>query len=134
MEPSEVLELLFRRADTLQGYWNLLIAGTAAMLGLMASGKPFTQQRQMKVLLTIAFTAFAISNLVAILAVNDQRRHLGLLIPGKHPLKALAESAMPQADLLLIAFHITIDVLVILTIWFVHWSVRAHSRTPPSTD
>jgi hypothetical protein len=115
----ELLKLIFERAEALNGYWNLYIAVSLGVLGLMASGKPFTHLRQTKILLTAAFFAFALSNLGVILDTNEQRRALGTLIAPEF--RAAAEHAGPPADWKVIAFHGALDLIVILCIWLVRW-------------
>ncbi len=127
MNTEDILHLIFERHDTLQGYWNLFIAGTAAILGLVASGKPFAQQKQMKAFLSAAFVIFALSNLAAILNLNSQRRELAKLIEEPKVMQ-LIESTLPPPDSWLIAFHLTIDVIVVFTIWFVQWHGLASSK------
>ena len=42
----DALKLLFDRAEALNGYWNLYIAVSLGVVGLMASGKSFTRLRR----------------------------------------------------------------------------------------
>jgi hypothetical protein len=123
----EGLKILFERAEALNGYWNLYIAVSLGVLGLMASGKPFTQLRQTKVLLTIAFAAFAMSNLDVIIDTNEQRRALGALIEPKF--QTAAGFAAPPDNWKVMTFHVVLDVLVVLCIWLVRW----HSPQDRST-
>jgi AcrR family transcriptional regulator len=115
----EVLKIVFERAEALNGYWNLYIAVSLGVLGLMASGKPFTQFRQTKILLTIGFVAFALSNLDVILDTNEQRRALAALIEEKF--RAAAKFAAPPDDWKVIAFHVVLDTVVALCIWMLPW-------------
>src|SRR5687767_11302965 len=115
----DALKLLFDRAEALNGYWNLYIAVSLGVVGLMASGKSFTRPRRTKILLTIAFVVFALSNLDVIIATNEQRRALGALVGPE--LRAAAVHAAPHDNWKVIAFHATLDVVVVLCIWLVKW-------------
>jgi hypothetical protein len=115
----ETLKLLFERSEALNGYWNLYIAVSLGALGLMASGKSFTRLRQTKILLTIAFVVFAFSNLEVLIDTNEQRRALGALIAPDY--LAAAKHAAPPDNWKLMAFHITLDLVVVLCIWLVNW-------------
>jgi len=115
----DILKALFERTDALNGYWNLYIGVSLGLLGLMASAKPFTQRRPIKVLLTLAFLLFAYSNLDAIYHTNGQRRELIRLIEGTY--QAVANHAAPPSNPLLIAFHLVLDLLVVLCLWRVRW-------------
>ena len=74
-----LLDFVFGRADALNGYWNLYIAVSLGLLGIMASAKAFTEIRTIKILLTVAFVGFALSNLDVIDSTNEQRRQLASL-------------------------------------------------------
>ncbi len=115
----DTLKLLFDRADALNGYWNLYIAVALGVLGLMASGKSFAHLRQTKALLTIAFVVFALSNLEVLIATNEQRRAIAALIDPAY--RAAAQHAGPPENWKLIAFHLTLDLVVVLCIWLVKW-------------
>lgn len=117
---QKVLELVFSRADALNGYWNLYIAVTLGLLGIMASGKAFTEARAIKLLLSFAFLVFAYSNLGAIDATNEQRRQLLLLLSGSSFHEAAAHAGPPRQALLW-AFHMVLDVATILALWLVPW-------------
>jgi len=117
---QKVLELVFARADALNGYWNLYIAVTLGLIGLMASAKPFTEKMTIKILLSIAFAAFAYSNVDVLDATNEQRRQLLLLLKDSVYLPAALPAGPPERYLLWL-FHIAMDVLTLLAIWLVPW-------------
>jgi hypothetical protein len=109
---------MFGRADALNGYWNLYIGVTLGLLGVMASGKPFTELRTIKALLTVAFVAFALSNLDAIDSTNEQRRQLLLLLKDS-PYYTAGKTAGPPESWQLRTFHLVLDLLIVLCVWLV---------------
>ncbi len=115
----EMLQIIFERSDSLNGYWNLYIAVSLGILGLMASAKPFTQLRTTKFLLTVAFIAFAISNGHAMYDINDQRRELIELV--ETPFTAVVAHGRPPGRVQFVAFHAVLDLLVVLCIWLIPW-------------
>jgi hypothetical protein len=126
---QKLLELVFARADALNGFWNLYIAVALGVLGLMASGKPFTEARPIKLLLTVAFAAFAYSNYDVIRATNFQRTELLSLLNGSL-YYAAASHAAPPATWKLNVFHGALDLLVLLVVWLVPWhrpSAKEHA-------
>lgn len=121
---QKLLELVFSRADALNGFWNLYIAVSLGLLGLMASAKPFTEVKAVKVLLSVAFVAFAYANYDVIAATNVQRSELLKLLAGSIYLPA-AQHARPPTSGELAAFHGILDALVLALVWLVPWhSVR----------
>ena len=123
MEPQDqqkLLELLFSRADALNGFWNLYIAVSLGALGVMVSGKPFTEVKAIKALLTTSFLAFAYSNYDVIASTNLQRVELLKLLEGS-AFKAAASAAAPPSPVMLRLFHGTLDAIVVLAIWLVPW-------------
>lgn len=134
----KILELVFARADALNGYWNLYIAVSLGLLGVMASGKPFTEVRPIKVLLTLAFIGFACSNIDVLDSTNEQRRQLLLLLKNSSYSPA-ATAAGPPERWQLWMFHLTLDALIVLLVWFVPWhkagasSSEASPSVPPDT-
>ena len=126
-EQLKLLALIFARADALNIYWNLYLALALGLLGLMASGKPFTGRVSVKLLLSVGFIGVALSNLGVIDAINEQRRQL-LLLLGDSPALAAARAAMPPERWRVAAFHLGLDVLVVMCVWFVPWH-RASSAS-----
>ncbi|WP_417069781.1 hypothetical protein [Niveibacterium terrae] len=124
----KLLALIFARADALNFYWNLYLALVLGLLGLMASGKPFTARVSIKLLLSVGFIGVALSNLGVIDAIDEQRRQL-LILLGDCPAQAVASAAMPPERWRVGAFHLGLDVLVLICIWFVPWHrVRPAAR------
>lgn len=116
----KLLALIFARADALNVYWNLHLALALGLLGVMASGKPFTARVSIKLLLSVGFIVVALSNLGVIDQINEQRRQL-LLLLGDCPAQAVARAAMPPERWKVGVFHIGLDVLVLMCVWFVPW-------------
>jgi hypothetical protein len=123
IESKDLIGFAIERAGALPTYWNILIAVITTILGLLASGKMVVQTRFTKSLLTCGFAMFAYSNLNAITQLNSQRDALCNLI-GDQELRALVLSLRPPAAWKLTAFHLFIDVAVILMIWLVRWGGR----------
>ena len=121
-----LLELVFSRADSLNGFWNLYIAVSLGLLGMMASAKPFTEMKGIKLMLTVGFTAFAYSNYDVISATNEQRAELLRLLAGSIYLPAAQHAGPPTKEQLML-FHGVLDALVISMVWFVPW----HRATKP---
>ncbi len=119
MDQNELMNLIFGRVDALNGYWNLYIAVTLGILGIMASGKKFTKQTSIKTLLTVAFLVFAYSNWSAISGTNEQRRLLIPLVTASY--SSVAQLTEPPLYWLLALYHGALDLLVIGGIWLVRW-------------
>ncbi len=119
MDQNEIMLLIFGRVDALNGYWNLYIVVALGILGLMASGKRFTKQSSIKVLLTITFLVFAYSNWSAISGTNEQRRILITL--AQAPYSTVADLTEPPSFLILALYHMILDLLVVGGIWLVRW-------------
>lgn len=115
----DLLRTIFERSDSLNGYWNLYIAVSFGLLGLMASAKPFTQLRTTKILLTSAFIVFAASNANAIFDINEQRRELIALVSDQY--KPIVSHGGPPKPAIFVAYHAALDLAVILCIWLVPW-------------
>ena len=91
----------------------------SAGIGFLASGRRFAQQARIKLVLTVGFVVFALSNLNAILHVNHGRQELLKLIHS--PYLLAANPAVGPPDWLFISFHLALDTLVVLCVWFVRW-------------
>jgi hypothetical protein len=119
MGQNDIMQLIFGRVDALNGYWNLYIAVSLGILGIMASGKKFTKQPSIKILLTVTFIVFALSNWDAISGTNDQRRELIKL--AATPYATVAQLTAPPAYWVLAFYHGFLDLLVIGGLWLVPW-------------
>src|SRR4051794_13711061 len=115
----ELLKLLYERAGALNVLWNLYIVVALGGIGFLASGRRFAQQARIKLVLTVGFVVFALSNLNAILYVNHGRQELLKLIHS--PYLLAANPAVGPPDWLFISFHLALDTLVVLCVWFVRW-------------
>ena len=119
MEAKDILGLAIDRASAINGYWNLYIAVATGLVGVMSSGKGFTRSRSLQVFLTVAFVIFAYSNLDAILRLGELRTALLHLLPAE--MEAIGKSLQPAKPWQYMAFHGTLDLLVVAAIWFVPW-------------
>ncbi len=115
----ELLKLLYDRAGTLNSYWNLYIAVALGAIGLLASGKRFTQDKRIKIVLSVSFVVFALSNLDAILSVNHQRNAILHMIDSG--LSSAAQPAAAPPDWQVIAFQLFLDALFVSAVWFIEW-------------
>ncbi len=118
------LQLAFDRADAVNSFWNIDIAVALGIIGVMASAKPFTRSARVKIVLTLGFVIFAGSNLLALLQTNMQRVELLKLVMLESRLAPVASVSGPELSWLLIVFHCTIDLLVVLAIWLVPWHAQ----------
>ena len=133
MAVSEILKLAIDRAAAVNVYWNLLIAVSTAVLGIMASGKSFTSSRNLKMLLTCAFALFAYSNLAAIIRLGELRSALLSMLSAEMEVRsALIAGLQPAPLLTYAAFHITLDAAVVAALWLVPW--RAQEQHSESVD
>jgi hypothetical protein len=66
VDAKDVLGFAIERASALNGFWNLYIAVATGLVGIMASGKPFTQSKALKLFLSFAFVVFAVSEITII--------------------------------------------------------------------
>ncbi|MBI4791674.1 MAG: hypothetical protein HY789_02820 [Deltaproteobacteria bacterium] len=124
METKDILGLAIDRASAINGYWNLYIAVATGLVGVMSSGKGFTRSRSLQVFLTVAFVIFAYSNLDAILRLGELRTALLDMLPAG--MEAIGKSLQPARPWQYIAFHGTLDLLVVAAIWFVPWPQSDH--------
>lgn len=122
----EELKILYERAGALNAYWNLYIGVALGCLGILASGKEFTKRREIKILISVAFVLFALSNLAALYDCNEQRQALMALVEPKFRLAAKA--AAPPPGYILILFHSALDLFVVLTIWMVPWHLPSKRK------
>jgi hypothetical protein len=116
------LKLLFERTDALNGIWNLYIAVCLGFLGILASGKPFTQTGKFKVLMSTAFAVFAFSNWWGMYDLNLQRSSLYTVVASKESdYKEAAEHARPSSAWLVTTYHLTLDLSMMAAIGLVKW-------------
>ena len=122
MDAKDILGFAIDRAAAINTYWNIFIAVATAVVGVMASGKAFTNSRVLKIFLTGAFVVFAYSNLDAILRLAELREALLAMLPDGLPQReTLVASLNPAKWWQYSAFHVFLDAVVIAAIWFVPW-------------
>ena len=122
MQAKDLLGFAIERASALNGLWNLFIAVATGIVGAMASGKSFTTTLSLRVLLSLAFVAFAYVNLDAILALGDLRNALLSMLPSVLPGRAdVVASLSPAKAWQYVTFHLFLDTVVLAAIWVVPW-------------
>lgn len=122
MKNDEIIKLAFDSASGMNIYWNFFIVVSTAILGTLASGKEFTKSKVLKVVMTIAFIVFAVSNLRALLSVLSQREALLAMLTNVGPkLASLCDTLSGPERGWLIAYHLVADLTVLSAIWFVPW-------------
>src|SRR5262249_15475249 len=85
-------------------YWNLYIAVALSGIGFLASGKLFAQQARIKLVLTVGFVVFALSNLNAMLCINHQRQALLKMIDSHYLLAANPAVGPPDCPMVGVDF------------------------------
>jgi hypothetical protein len=124
MLPKEILDLSFNRASALKDFWNIFIVVGIGVVTIMVSAKPFTGSPYIKIILTLTFLTFAVSNLLALHQTNRQRNELLNMLP-MGEFTDLVKTMRPETAWVLALFHGSIDVLVCLAIWIVPWQGAA---------
>ncbi|MDY6837390.1 MAG: hypothetical protein SWH78_05390 [Thermodesulfobacteriota bacterium] len=122
MECKDILAFAIERASAINTYWNIFIAVATAVVGVMASGKAFTNSRTLKFFLSGAFTVFAYSNLSAIIRLGTLREALLDMLPNDFSNReAIVGSLSPAEWWQYTGFHLLLDVAVLAAIWLVPW-------------
>ncbi|MGC1495499.1 MAG: hypothetical protein WA790_06805 [Sulfitobacter sp.] len=116
----QFLKLLIERASYMNTYWNFFIGVSSAIIGILASGKNFTRNSGLKAILVLVFIVFAISNFGAISSLVDQRHALLWQLSSDFPTD-LSKSLQPKTYGEYLAFHLVLDLLVVICILFVPW-------------
>ena len=110
----ETLKLLLDRSDAVNKYWNIYsvvaLGAVAAAPHLNSAGGFYLPH----IVLALAFLIFALSNLLAIRAINRQRAELATLVEA--PFRRAALLGGPPADATLICFHAALDILVVIAL------------------
>ena len=120
---KDVLGFAIERTAALNNFWNLFIVVATAVVGIMASGKPFTNSKLLKIFLSIAFILFAYTNLTAILKLANLRAALLDMIPKDiENIQPVIDNLTPPGHLQYIVYHGMLDIVVVAAIWFVPWS------------
>jgi len=115
-----LLKILIERTSYMNNYWNLYIVASAAIVGILSSGRDFTRLFRLRLVLCLVFIAFALSNLSAILSLVDQRNALLNQLSEGVPAD-LKDSLTPEYRLFYLAFHVLIDLIIACSILFVPW-------------
>lgn len=124
MLDQDVLGFAIERASAINTYWNIFIGVATAVVGVMASGKAFTNSRALKIFLTGAFVVFAYSNLDAILRLGELREALLAMLSTDFPNReAVVQSLRPAEWWKYTGFHVFLDAVVLAAIWFVPWPI-----------
>jgi hypothetical protein len=122
MEAKDVLGFAIERASALNGLWNLFIAVATAIVGVMASSKPFTTSGSLKTVLSVAFVAFAYVNLDAMLQLGELRLALLKMLPPEFPNRVQVVTSLNPAEWWqYMIFHLLLDAVVLAAIWLVPW-------------
>ena len=122
MESKDILGFAIDRASAINTYWNIFIAVATAVVGVMASGKTFTNSLALQIFITGAFVVFAYSNLEAIIRLGKLRKALLAMLPDDLPnCEAVVESLSPAEWWQYAGFHAFLDAVVLAAIWFVPW-------------
>lgn len=122
MLDKDILGFAIERASAINTYWNIFIAVATAVVGVMASGKAFTNSRALKLFLTGAFVVFAYSNLEAIVRLGELREALLAMLSAEFPNReAVVRTLSPAEWWKYTGFHIFLDAIVLAAIWFVPW-------------
>jgi hypothetical protein len=122
LEAKDILGFAIERASAVNTYWNIFIAVATAVVGVMASGKPFTTSLALKIVLSGAFLVFAYSNLAAILRLGELREALLSMLPDDITSRqAIVASLSPAEGWQYTVFHVVLDLVVLAAIWLVPW-------------
>ncbi|MBW2015817.1 MAG: hypothetical protein JRJ01_03100 [Deltaproteobacteria bacterium] len=122
MEAKDILKFSIDRASAINVFWNIFIAVASAVVGVMASGKAFTDSSAVKIFFTGAFVVFAYSNLKAIIRLGKLRKALLDMLPDDLPNRgAVVESLSPAEWWQYTVFHVFLDAAVLIAIWIVPW-------------
>jgi hypothetical protein len=118
-----ILTILLERGAYMNTYWNFFIVVSSALIGVLASGKEFTNSMALKVVFALVFVLFAISNFNAIESLVNQRVALLKQLSPKFPIDIKC-SVKPKSLSVYLMFHIALDVLVLASIFLVPWYMK----------
>ena len=117
-----LLQLSMDSSKEVNTYWNLYIAVATAVVGIMAAGHQYANSKVLKLILSVAFLVFAVSNLLAIIRLGTLRTALINAFPDELKNNSeLVAGLMPADWQAYLAFHGFLDVTVIAAIWAVPW-------------
>ena len=105
-EALSLLQLSMDSSKEVNTYWNLYIAVATAVVGIMAAGHQYANSKMLRIILSVAFLVFAISNLLAIIRLG--RLRMALINAFPEELKndsELVAGLMPANWQAYLAFH-----------------------------
>ncbi len=123
---NETLTLYFHRYDEIHALWNLYITVSLGVVGFSVSGKAFARSRSIKLVVSVAFVLFALSNLQALAGAFGAQDALRQILASKIG-KLSSDRALYEAFLgtlptsptsALAVFHLVLDAGVLVTMWF----------------
>ena len=122
METNDIIAQLFERANATQVFWNFFIVVATAILAFLAAIKITSNPVILCVILTLVFILFAFSNYRGLNNTRIQRvaiveYALSSIDCENNKLKAVIESGRPKSENKLLAFHLLVDVIILILIW-----------------
>ena len=127
MTVRELLPIYFERSVAAQTFWNFHITVSLGLLAFVSAAHTMVNDVSIASIFTIAFIAFTLSNLVALIEVQRQRHVLSEVIKqladmseDEHD-RNLADLAAPPELWKVRTFHLVMDAFVIIVIRFVPW-------------
>lgn len=120
MEFSQILGAYFDRSSAMQTLWNFYVTIALALLAFFGSSTA-THRKTVAVFITVAYVAFAIVNLDALVDATRQRRTLQKTATSKASTeeeKSIAKTLTPPRVASVIVFHVCGDVLTIAGVWY----------------
>ena len=109
----ELLNILIDRTSYINTYWNFYIIVTTFIIGVIVSDK-VNLTKSIRLVMSISFILFAISNYHGIHNLNTQREILIGSITSD--LSLIAETFKPDIYLKYLIFHLILDCIVLFSI------------------
>jgi hypothetical protein len=125
MSVTDLLPIYLERSAAVQTFWNFHITVSLAVLGFVTAAQSAVATWQVQLLITLAFAAFALSNLAALSEVQQQRHVLSEILralaerAGEENQKRLSALAKPPHVWQVCLFHLIMDVFVVTAVWLV---------------
>lgn len=120
IEDIALLKILIERTGYINTYWNFYVIVATAITGIIVSDKIHITFN-IRIILTIAFILFALSNYSAINNLNKQRLEISELIPinksTNKQLVIVTETLKPRKLSDYKLFHALLDILILSLIW-----------------
>ncbi len=126
MDEMGLLKILIERSSYINTYWNFYIIVATSVVGIIASGK-IQVTTTIRLFFACSFLLFAVSNLLAITELNEQRKVLVSSISGE--LSVLAQTFKPSKSYVYTVFHMALNLIVLLCI-----STIGKNRKQPVSD